>query len=124
MAYAQNLVPDFAGTSDATVQTWLDLAIAHLEASVFGAYYADAVVYYAAHFYVWVGGGGNQGTVGIDGGPVLSMSDRKWSVSKGVPESGKLAGTGDSALGETRYGRMYLLIRRMAGVGSAQGLPP
>lgn len=109
--------PEFEalGISDATMQVFLDDAIAHLDENAWGECYERAVYYYAAHALTMnqrrteaVTGGGLGGASGSSG-PVTSASADGLSVSYAAPKASD--GDGDDWYRQTSYGQEYLNLR-------------
>lgn len=106
--------PEFEtlGIIDATIQAFLDDAIAHLDEDAWGDCYERAVYYYTAHTLTMnqrrteavtgVGLGGASGAAG----PVTSSSADGLSVSFASPKAS--SGDGDDWYRQTSYGQEYL----------------
>ena len=110
LALYRALVPGHAAVLDATVETWLELAARRHSAAAFGTVYAEAMVWWAAHFVELTPGTGAGSSSGSTVGQILSQKDGDLSVTyANTTSSGGSGGTGD--LTTTRYGQLYLDLR-------------
>jgi len=106
------LIPGHAAVLEATITTWLTLASIRHSAAEWGAVYAYAMVFYAAHqIEVTPGTGAGSGDAGVVG-PVISQRDGDLSRTYAAPAISSAGGSSDdAALASTRYGQAYLDLR-------------
>lgn len=128
----KTIAPVYAGETDETLQVWLDLAAARMDAASFGALYAQANAYLAAHLLTVArrsvpaqAGSGSGGGTGATGA-IDSVSTGDWSISFGGSLTG--AETGDvlaeSSLMTTAFGKEFLAIRRTRAASRSRIIRP
>lgn len=101
------IAPELADAGDERLETFLELAAQRISAKVFGAKYAQAAAYLAAHLLTLSNRASEAGTAGA--GPVTSVTTGGLSVSFGQAPTG--AATADASLKTTAYGLEFLAIR-------------
>ncbi len=75
LALYRTLVPSHSAVTDATVEVWLELAARRHSAPVFGRVYAEAMVWWAAHFVELTPGTGAGSSSSSTVGPIISQKD-------------------------------------------------
>lgn len=108
----RELIPEHSAVLDAVVSRWLAFAIRRHDAESFGAVYADAMVFYAAHRVQRQPGSGAPGAPPAGAvGALVSQRDGDLSRTYAAP-GGNVATTGsDAELQTTQYGLWYLDCR-------------
>ena len=112
------VAPEF--DADALRDEFLDIAASLMSATAWGAQFALAQAYLAAHMLKQMrlseaeaGAGAGSGS-----GAITSLTDGDLSISYGSASSSVAAMTaGDAELAETRYGRAFLRIRSTRAAG-------
>ena len=102
------LFDEFATVNKKKVQAWLDLAAGLMSESVWGDCYENGVYFLTAHFIA--SGGGEGGSGGAVGGPITGESVGSLSRSYGTVSVN--ANGNDELYVTTRYGQMFLNLRR------------
>jgi hypothetical protein len=108
LALYRELIDEHATIGDTIVEKWLSFAICrHADASVWGAVYGDAMVFYAAHRVLRDPASG-LGTSASAPGAVTSQRDGDLSRTYAQPAA---AVGSDADLATTTYGSLYLELR-------------
>jgi len=111
-------VPAHASIPNEVVEDWLEEAAAAHTASAWGERYPLAMVWWAAHHIERTPQSGANGSTAEEAGAITSQSDTQsdgagksssLSRSYAVPSGGSAE---EQDLRTTRYGQMYLAIRR------------
>lgn len=98
------LLGEFAGIDDTTVQQYLDQAGRLLKVDAWGARYDDGQLYLTAHLITCFASGAAEGGAS---GPVSAKRVGEVSASYAVSDAFKA-----SAMGSTKYGRMFLELQQ------------
>lgn len=107
----RSLVPEHSAVLDATIETWLGVAVRRHTAAAWGAAYGDAMVAWAAHRIQRTPGSGAPGTgSSTEVGAIASQRDGDLSRSYATPASTAMTPS-DAELQTTRYGQDYLAMR-------------
>jgi len=117
----RELGPEYAALADDVIVPWLTRAGIRIDADFNGAYRNDAVALLALHLYTMAqpasaGGGGGVG------GVVARRRARNWEIA--YAQGGASSSTGGDSFEQTSYGRQYLELLHIAGMGAPQGLFP
>lgn len=105
------LIPGHAAVLETTILVWLELAATRHTASTWGAVYAAAMVFWAAHHIETLPGTGAGSDAAGTVGPLISQRDGDLSRTYAQPASSSGGGSDDAALASTRYGQTYLDLR-------------
>ncbi len=112
------IAPEVSARADSAV--WLEIAAAQLTAAAFGAMYATACCYLAAHLATLspLTAAASSATAGT-AGAITAKGARDLSESYGSTASGVSGLTaGDAALMQTKYGREFIRIRNTRAASS------
>lgn len=132
-ALVRILAPEYVAEDDTTLQVFLDLAAARLDAAAFGNVYAQANAYLAAHILTiarrGVAGAAGSGAGAGQGasGAVTAISTGDWSVSFAGGMNGSEGGVdtlAESSLMTTRFGKEFLALRRTRQAGRSRVIKP
>jgi hypothetical protein len=109
----ETICPELSGSP--SLQVYLGMAVEGTDRRFFGSMYEQAVACLAAHYYEVFSG--SSGSLAIDklkelggGARIASATEGKLSVS--FAQQGAAAGSSASNLGDTKYGRMLLSLKR------------
>lgn len=122
--YFLALFDEFSTVPTKKIEVYLSLAQIRVSQSQWGNAYQAGVCYLAAHMLVSAGGnaGSQSGSGGAAGGPLTQEAVGDLSRSFGTVG---VQGSGDELLMTTRYGQMFLDLRRETIMGfGVTGNPP
>ena len=120
-SYFVTLFDEFKSVPGKKIDIYLTNASRRIDQDAWGDCYEEATAYLAAHLLVSGGGAGGAG--GAVAGPITSQSVGDLSRSYGQVNVGS---AGDETYATTKYGQMYLELRReciVPGLATCESIP-
>jgi len=99
--------PAFDSVADATLETFIALAVGQMSATQWGALYTQGAAFLAAHLYAALPGAAATGGASA-GGAVTQRKARNWAVQFKQQSAASIA---DEDLMRTGYGLVFLRLR-------------